>query len=111
MTANPALLASIAFFGATALGLGIVAIAAFSLWRAVADARRLLLAEVLVLEGVDLAQRVRGAGGREFALAARTCMECTARERCAEWLAERRRDGYPTFCPNARYIDDALRHR
>jgi hypothetical protein len=110
MTADPALLESIAFFGAAALGLGIAAIAGLSLWRALADARRLLLAEVLMLEGVDLAQRVKGAGGREFALAARRCMECAARERCAEWLAERRGEGYQGFCPNARYID-ALRHR
>lgn len=98
------LLQWIAFLGATALGLGIVAIAVLGLWRAMTDERPLLLSELLALEGVDMGLGVRGVGARQFAIAARTCMQCTARARCEAWLASNRRDGYEAFCPNAGYI-------
>jgi hypothetical protein len=104
MSADPLLLQSIAFFGATALGLGIAAIAVLGLWRAMTDERPLLLSDLLALEGIDMGRHVKGAGARQFALAARRCMHCTARERCEDWLAARSGDGYQAFCPNAGYI-------
>lgn len=104
MAADPALLQSIAIFGATALGLGIAVLAALTLWRAMTDERPLLLSELLTLEGVEMGARPRGAGGRQFALAARTCMECRARERCEAWLARPGSEGYQAFCPNAGYV-------
>jgi hypothetical protein len=104
MPADPMLLQSIAILGATALGLGIAVVAGLGLWRAISDERPLLLSELLALEGVDMGVRVRGTGARQFALAARTCVQCTARGRCEEWLSARRADGYEAFCPNAGYI-------
>lgn len=104
MTANPLLLESIAFFGATALGLGIAAVAALGLWRAMSDERPLLLSEILALEGVDMGRRVKGAGARQFAVAARACMQCSRRGRCEDWLSARHGEGYQAFCPNAGYI-------
>jgi hypothetical protein len=104
MAANPLLLEWIAFFGATALALGIAAIAALGLWRAMSDERPLLLSELLALEGVDMGERVQGAGARQFAVAARACMQCSARERCENALSRRRGEGYQAFCPNAGYI-------
>lgn len=104
MAANPMLLESIAFFGATALGLGILAIAMLGLWRAMTDERPLLISELLALEGVDFAAQARGVSARQFALAARKCMQCVARERCEEWLGTRRGASYQAFCPNAGYV-------
>ena len=104
MAADPVLLQWIAFLGASALGLGIAAVAALALWRAMTDERPLFLSELLALEGVDIGLGVRGAGARQFAIAARTCLQCTARARCEAWLASARREGYEAFCPNAGYI-------
>ena len=111
MVADPVLLQSMAFFGATALGLGIVAVALLGVWQAVTDERPLLLSELLSLEGVDMGMRVKGTGARQFAIAARACMRCTARARCEAWLASPRRDGYEAFCPNAGYIAGMKRAR
>jgi hypothetical protein len=105
MAADALFLQSIAFFGAAMLGLVIAVVGAAALWRAIADERPLLLSELLALEGVDMGARVRGVGAREFALAARTCMRCTARERCTDWLSGQGTAGYQSFCPNAGYIE------
>lgn len=110
MAADPMLLQSIAFFGATALGLGIAAVAVLGLWRAMTDERPLLLSELLAIEGVDMAGGVKGVGARQFAIAARACMQCTSRARCQEWLSVRRSNGYEAFCPNAGYVA-RLKHR
>lgn len=104
MAANPLLLESIALLGATALALGIIALAALGLWRALCDERPLLLTELLAFEGIDVAAQARGAGARQFALAARKCMECEAREACESWLAGRHSGRYEAFCPNAGYL-------
>jgi hypothetical protein len=104
MAANPLLLESIAIFGATALGAGIILVAALALWRAMSDERPLLLAEVLAFEGIDMAKHVKGAGAMQFAVAARRCMDCGARGRCEAWVAGRSGAGYERFCPNAGYV-------
>lgn len=104
MVANPLLLESLAVLGATALGLGIVALAVLGLWRAMTDERPLLLSRLLVFEGIEMSEHLTGAGTRQFALAARKCMQCSAREQCEGWLAGRSADGYESFCPNAGYI-------
>ena len=104
MAANPMLLESIALLGATALGVGIIVLAALALWQAMSDERPLLLAEVLASEGIDMAEHVKGMGARQFALAARKCMDCGARGRCEAWLARRYAGGYEGFCPNAGYV-------
>ena len=97
MVADPVLLQSIALFGATALGLGIVAIALLGLWRALTDEPPLLLLDLLAAEGIEVQPGVGDA-------AACKCMQCAARAQCREWLSRRRGEGYQTFCPNADYI-------
>jgi|SRR5689334_18164613 hypothetical protein len=104
MAANPVFLEWVAFLGATALGLGIATAAILGLWRAIADQRPLLLADLLAFEGIEMGGHVAGAGARQFALAARKCMQCTARPQCESWLARREPGGYESFCPNAPYI-------
>lgn len=104
MAANPLLLEWIAVFGATALGLGIVVLAARALWRAVTDERPLFLADVLRFQGIDMAMHVKGALARQFALAARRCMDCSERGQCEAWVARRSAGGYEAFCPNAGYV-------
>ncbi len=104
MAANPLLLQWIAFFGATALGVTIIVLAALALWREMSEERPLLLAKVLAFEGVDLGDHVTGAGARQFALAARKCVHCGARGECEAWLAGRYAGGYEAFCPNAGYV-------
>ena len=105
MAANPILLQSIAVLGATALALGIVALALLGMWRAMADERPLFLSELLAFEGIDMAERIRGTGARQFALAARKCMQCAERERCESWIARKLPGGYESFCPNTGYIE------
>ena len=105
MVANPLLLESLAILAATALGFGIVALAVAGLWRAAVDERRLLLAEVLAFEGIDMSEHVTGTGARQYALAAGRCMRCGAREQCEGWLAGRHAGGYEAFCPNAGYVE------
>ncbi len=104
MAADPILLQSIAFFGATALGVGIVAVGVLGLWRAMTDERPLLLSQLLALQGVEMDRGLNGLGARQFAIAARRCMDCAARVRCEDSLSAGRRDGYDAFCPNAAYI-------
>ena|SRR5689334_3729156 len=104
MAADPALLQTIAFLGGSALICGIVLFAALGLWRAMTDERPLLLSELLALEGVDMAPRIRGVGAAQFGTAARKCMACAARARCEEWLGGRRDSPYQAFCPNAGYV-------
>lgn len=104
MAANPMLLQWLALYSAGALGLWLVVLGAVGLWRAMRDERPLLLADVLGFEGIDMAQHVQGAGARQFALAARKCMDCAARDRCEAWLADRTANGYQAFCPNAAYV-------
>jgi hypothetical protein len=105
MAANPLLLESIAVLGATALALGIAAIAALGLWRAMNDERPLLLSDLLAFEAIDMGEHATDAGVRQFALAAKICMQCDARDRCEAWLAGREPGGYEAFCPNAEYIE------
>lgn len=104
MAANPLLLQSIALLGASALAIGVVALVAFGLWRAMGDARPLFLSELIAFEGIDLDEQVRGAGAHQFALAARKCLQCAERARCESWLARKLPGGYESFCPNAAYI-------
>jgi hypothetical protein len=115
MAANPILLQSIAILGAAALALGFAALAGLAMWRAMSDARPLLLSDLLTFEGVDMAERIRGAGAHQFALAARKCMQCEERERCEAWIARRLPGGYESFCPNTGYIQrvklDSAPHR
>jgi len=72
MAADPALLQSIAFFGATALGLGIVAIALLGLWRAMSDGAPLVLFERPAGEGIEAQPDVGD-------VAARQCTQRSAR--------------------------------
>ncbi len=104
MAANPLLLEWIAFFGATALGVGIVVLAALALWREMSDERPLLLADLLAFQGIDIGDHVKGTGAGEFALAARKCVDCNVRGECEAWLAGRYAGGYEAFCPNAGYV-------
>lgn len=97
MVADAVFLHSIAVLGATALGLGIAAVALLGLWRAMTDEPPLLLFELLAAEGIELERAVGD-------LATRNCRQCVARKRCQEWLSRRRGEGYQAFCPNADYI-------
>ena len=97
MVADAVFLHSIAVLGATALGLGIVAVALLGLWRAMTDEPPLLLFELLVAEGIEWERDVGD-------VATRKCMQCVARKRCREWLSRRHGEGYQAFCPNADYI-------
>lgn len=65
MAADPALLQSIAFFGATALGLGIVAIALLGLWRAMSDGAPLVLFERPAAQGIEVEPDVGDAAARK----------------------------------------------
>ena len=105
MAANLTFLQSVALLGATALALGIVALALLGLWRAIGDERPLLLSDLLAFEGIDMAEHIRGAGAYQFALAARKCMQCTERARCESWISRKQPGGYESFCPNTPYIE------
>ena len=111
MAADPLLLEWMALFGATALGAGILVFAVLALWRAMIDERPLLLPEVLRLAGVDMAAHANGTGAREFALAARRCMDCRVRGECEAWLGQPAEEGYEAFCPNAGYVARLKRAR
>ena len=41
----------------------------------------------------------------KLTLAARRCAFCGSKEQCRAWLASGQQDGYPTFCPNARFFE------
>ena len=82
MILNPVFLESVAFLGASALALGIVAVAALGLWRAINDERPLLLSDVLALEGVDMGAHLNGVGARLVAVAARLLSLAGAAHRC-----------------------------
>lgn len=73
------------------------------LWDGV-DHRALLLEKVLRRQSDAAATLALASGSRDFARAVRRCVACRQTAQCRAWLASGAREGYESFCPNARYV-------
>ena len=105
MAANPELLEAIAFFSVAVLAVLLLGIAFAGFWTAAADAKPLLLGEVLDHAGSDLLHAaILGADGRGFGTAVKRCANCTAQTRCRDWLTSGAHEGYEAFCPNSGFV-------
>ena len=63
-----------------------------------------LVEQVLRRQGDAVAARSLAAGRRDLAVAVQRCVSCNQAAQCRAWLASGAREGYETFCPNARYV-------
>ncbi|HYL26103.1 MAG TPA: DUF6455 family protein [Burkholderiales bacterium] len=99
------LLALVAAISGTALGVLIVASVLAALWSRDGGAKPLLLEQALRRQGDGVAYRALASGSHDFAVAVQRCLACTEAAQCRAWLSSGARDGYQSFCPNARYID------
>src|SRR4051812_47513692 len=98
-------LTTIAFTGAALIGVFLaVCVLLAALHGASAEARPVLLAEMLRRQGNDVARLALSTGGPGFANAVRQCLDCKASARCNAWLDSGARASYDAFCPNAGYV-------
>ena len=96
-------LESAAVLGGTFLIVAIIGAILMSQWRAIAEGP-LPLYEMLLRQNSRAADMAIASGGRDFALAVRRCVSCSARTQCRGWLESGKRDGFEEFCSNAGYI-------
>ena len=94
-----AISSAIVIVGMVCVGLLVV------LWQQGAgDQRPVLIDRMLRRQGERVAYRAVAAGGRDFALAVKQCVECQQAAQCRAWLASGATEGYESFCPNAGFI-------
>lgn len=87
------------------LALFVGAAVALSLWQqGFGDSSPVLLERMLRRQGDNVARLALGSGDRSFAVAVRQCTRCQEAAQCRAWLTSGAREGYDTFCPNARYV-------
>lgn len=99
------LLSSIAIMSGSLLALFIGACVVVLLWQqGFGDASPVLLERMLRRQGDNVARLALASGDRSFAVAVSQCTRCQQAAQCRAWLASGARDGYDTFCPNARYV-------
>ena len=78
---------------------------ALGLWQeGFGDSAPVLLERMLRRQGDNVARLALAAGDRSFAVAVRQCTRCRQAAQCRAWLTSGAREGYETFCPNARYV-------
>src|SRR5437763_17149559 len=103
-------LVSVAFSSAIVIAMMASGGIVFVLWRQGAgDERPLLIDRLLRRQGERVAYRAVAAGGHDFAVAVKQCVECQEAAQCRAWLASGATDGYESFCPNAGYIQRVKR--
>jgi hypothetical protein len=82
----------------------------FVLWQQGSGGERpVLIDRMLRRQGERVAYRAVAAGGRDFAVAVRRCVECQEAAQCRAWLASGASEGYESFCPNAGFIQRVKR--
>ena len=98
------LLTMLAAYGAAALVVLILAVVMLALWRGDAGVGSVLLEMVLRRQSDAAARSALASGSRDFSVAVHRCLACNQAAQCRAWLASGAREGYETFCPNARYV-------
>ena len=93
----------VAFLGLGFIGLIVLGIALFALWRS-SFGKPVLVYAVLRSQGDDVARVATASGNRDFALAVKHCLRCPETVRCRAWLDSGKRRGYEAFCGNAGYV-------
>ena len=94
---------SIAILGGTFLLVVLIGAVVMVQWRGL-PAGPLPLYEMLVRQSPRAAGMAIASGNRDFALAVRQCVTCSARTQCRAWLDSGRSDGFDEFCANAGYV-------
>ena len=96
-------LESVAILGGALLAVITVAAVVAAEWRNIPEGP-VPLYEMLRRQGDDAAGLALASGSRDFAVALKRCVGCSAREECRSWLDSGRREGFDRFCPNAGYV-------
>ena len=94
----------LAAYGTAALIVAILTVALLAGWRGDRRVGSVLLERVLRRQSDAAAGHALASGSRDFAVAVQRCVSCSEAAQCRAWLASGARDGYQTFCPNARYV-------
>ena len=97
------LLESVAVLAGTFLAVTIIGAVVLAQWRGV-PAGPLPLYEMLRRQNPRAATMAVASGSRDFALAVRQCVTCSARTQCRGWLDSGKREGFDEFCKNAGYV-------
>ena len=102
-------LASVAIASAVAIA-SFIAVCVVLAWRhGLGDERPVLIEDMLRRQGERVAYLALAAGGHDFAVAVRQCIQCKQAGRCSAWLATGAVDGFESFCPNAGFIQRTKR--
>ena len=94
----------LAAYGTAMLIVVILVAGLLSAWRGDGGVGSVLLEKVLRRQSDAAAANALASGSRDFAVAVQRCLSCNQAAQCRAWLASGARDGYQTFCPNARYV-------
>ena len=97
------LLPILAAYGTALLVVVVLAAVLLALWGG-ERGRSVLLENVLRRQSPAAARGALASGDRDFAIAVQRCVSCNEAAQCRAWLASGAREGYETFCPNARYV-------
>ena len=92
----------LAAYGTAALTVVILVAGLLAAWHG--SGGSVLIEKVLRRQSDGAACRALASGSRDFAVAVQRCLSCTQGAQCRAWLASGAREGYETFCPNARYV-------
>jgi hypothetical protein len=96
-------LETVAFLGASLVGLIALGATFLALWRGAPNAPVFLHA-MLSRQGADVARIATASGSREFAIAVNRCLCCNSAARCRAWLDSGKQQGFEAFCANAGYV-------
>ena len=96
-------LESIAVLGGITLVVILVVAVVMAQWHGAA-AGPLPLYEMLRRQNPRAATMAIASGSRDFAIAVRQCVTCTARTQCRAWLDSGEREGFDAFCGNSGYL-------
>ena len=94
---------TISILGGTLLAVIAVAAIVAAQWREIPSGP-VPLYEMLRRQGDRAAVMALASGSRDFAIAMRRCVGCTARAECRAWLDSGRDEGFDKFCANADYV-------
>ncbi len=102
-------LASVAIASAIAI-VSFTAVCVVLAWRqGVGEERPVLIENMLRRQGDRVAYLALAAGGRDFAVAVKQCVQCKQSTRCSAWLASGAVEGFESFCPNAAFVQRTKR--
>ena len=96
-------LETLAILGGTLLAVIAVAAVVAAQWRNLPEGP-VPLYEMLRRQSNEAAGLALASGSRDFAVALKRCVGCSAREECRSWLDSGRREGFDKFCANASYV-------